>query len=267
MKITLTKYCYRLILILASAGIYHGAAHAGSENYFQIVYDTSSPTIAGMQPDFGYAVYIHADGRRILLDTGTDPDIMEQNLMSAGIDIHGLDLVVVSHNHFDHAGGLKRIRAINPDLPVYLPPNQSFAVDGEIIEDHLWVTPNILVLRGRSDVPTAGISDDLSLVLRGRSGLYVLSTCSHSGVEQIVGRATKISGEPVYYFSGGARLISRPESDTQLVAEALAKHRVQVVSPSHCSLSHRVDRKFRETLGEAVVDSQLGRKVEIVLAK
>jgi len=177
-------------------------------------------------------------------------------------------MVVVSHNHFDHAGGLERIRAMNPNLPVYVPPNQVFPVgDVHVVADHLRVTPNVFVIRGHTIVPTAGISDDLSVVLRSSSGPYVLSTCSHSGVGQIVDRASKLLGEDVYYFSGGARLVHRPEGDTQVVAEALDRRNVQVVSPSHCSLSHRVDRQFRETLGERVRSSQLGKKIEVLLSE
>ena len=265
MKIAFSQHICRVILIISATASYSGPVLADPDNYFQILYDTSEAAISGLKSDFGYSVYIHVDDKRILLDTGTDPDIMEHNLITAGVDIDELDMVVISHNHYDHAGGLKRIRAMNPGVPVYLPPNQVFAVDGQVIEDHLQVTSNILVVRGHADVPTAGISDDLSVVLRSRSGPYVLSTCSHSGVGQIVDRASKLTGEKVYYFSGGARLVYRPEADTQLVAEALEKHKVQVVSPSHCSLSHRVDRAFRENFGESVISSRLGMKIEILL--
>ena len=260
---------FRALLLLTGAGIaWPGHLHAEFQNYFQILYDTSQPVIPGLKSDFGYAVYIQADGKRILLDTGTDPELMEHNLNVAGVEVNELDMVVISHNHFDHAGGLKRVRAINPNVPVYVPPNQAFPVDNvNVVEDHLRVTSNVFVIRGHTDVPTAGISDDLSVVLRSRSGPYVLSTCSHSGVGQIVDRAGKLTGEDVYYFSGGARLISRPEGDTQLVAEALNRRQVQVVSPSHCSLSHRVDKQFREALGDRVQNSKLGMKVEVVLPK
>ncbi|MDH3760174.1 MAG: MBL fold metallo-hydrolase [Gammaproteobacteria bacterium] len=245
-----------------------GILHAEFENYFQILYDTSEPVIPGLKSDFGYAVYIQADGKRILLDTGTDADVMEHNLNVAGVDVNDLDMVVISHNHFDHAGGLERVRAMNPKVPVYVPPNQVFPVnDVHVVVDHLQVTPNVFVIRGHTDVPTAGISDDLSVVLRSLTGPYVLSTCSHSGVGQILDRASKVSAEDVYYFSGGARLAHRPEGDTRLVAEALNRRKVQVVSPSHCSLSHRVEKEFREILGERVRSSQLGKKIEVVLSK
>ena len=256
-----------LLFVLIGTGVgWSGLLHADFQDYFQILYDTSEPAVPGLKSDFGYAVYIHVDGKRILLDTGTDPDVMEHNLAAAGVNVNELDMVIISHNHHDHAGGLERVRAMNPNVPVYVPPDQVFPVyDVQVVEDHLRLTSNVFVIRGHTDVPTGGISDDLSIVLRSRSGPYVLSTCSHSGVGQIVDRAGKVTGEDVYYFSGGARLVHRPKGDTQIVAEALDQRKVQLVSPSHCSLSHRVDKEFRAALGERVQSSQLGKKVEVLL--
>lgn len=259
---------FRVILLAGAGLVWSSHLLAEPGDYFQILYDTSTPTLAELKPGFGYAVYIQADGKRILFDTGADPDTLEHNLSVAGVDLNKLDMVVVSHNHFDHAGGLARVRELNPSVPVYLPPNQIFAVnDGKVVESHLQITPNIFVIHGRSAVSTAGISNDLSIVLRSSSGPYVLSTCSHSGVEQIIDKASQVTGEKVFYFSGGARLVSRPESDTRLVAKSLDRRQVQMVSPSHCSLSHLVDKQLRETLGERVVASRLGEKVEVVLAE
>lgn len=259
---------YQLLLFITIGIAWPGLTLASNDNYFQILYDTSEPAIPGLKPGFGYAVYIHIDGKRILLDTGTDPDIMAHNLITAGVDVNSLDMVVISHNHHDHAGGLQRILELNPALPVYVPPGQVFAVSKvRTIEDNLQITPNLFVIRGHSDKPTAGISDDLSIVIRGQSGAYVLSTCSHSGVAQIIDRAGDITGDDVFYFSGGARLISRPDSDTLAVAETLDQRKVQVISPGHCSLSHRVDRQFRKALGDRIRASQLGRKIPIELPK
>lgn len=257
-----------VLLMALMVAIFSVAAQAEPRGYFQIVYDTSKPTDPKYQTDFGYAVFIHYDGKRILMDTGTNPSIMENNLRVAGIDPATLDMVVMTHNHHDHAGGLKRIRELNPRVPVLIPPGQDFGISSvNVVDEHVHVTPNIFIIRGHTDVPTAGIYDDLSVVLRSASGPYVLSSCSHSGVDHILDRASQVAGEGIYYFSGGSRLIHRPEGDAEKVAKVLAERNVQVVSPSHCNLSHRVDGVFRKQLGARVAGSQLGRKIEVSVSQ
>ena len=41
-----------------------------------------------------------------LVDTGLSPDAMVTNAGRLGLDLSGVHAVVLSHGHFDHAGGL-----------------------------------------------------------------------------------------------------------------------------------------------------------------
>ncbi len=255
----------RLVLLAMLTNVPQFALSAeGNENYFQILYDTSTPISDKFKPDFGYAVYLEFQGKRILLDTGTNAEILAHNIAAAGIDIAKLDAVVMTHDHHDHAGGLAWLRQKNNKVPVYIPPGQSYPVhDGIVIEQNLALSKDLMVIRGHSDVPTAGIYDDLSLAIRTQAGLYVLSSCSHSGVAGIVDRAQQAFNAPVYLFSGGARLIFRDPEDTDTVAQALKTRGVKQISPSHCSLSHAVEGRMRNTLGDSLVASRLGAKVTL----
>ena len=60
--------------------------------------------------EWGFAALVEADGHRILFDTGARPDTVINNAQELGIDLSTVDTVILSHNHFDHTGGLVRLR-------------------------------------------------------------------------------------------------------------------------------------------------------------
>jgi 7,8-dihydropterin-6-yl-methyl-4-(beta-D-ribofuranosyl)aminobenzene 5'-phosphate synthase len=60
--------------------------------------------------EWGYAALVEVDGRKILYDTGANPDIVLKNAATLGIDLSSVQDVVISHNHGDHTGGLITLR-------------------------------------------------------------------------------------------------------------------------------------------------------------
>ena len=60
--------------------------------------------------EWGFAALIEADGHRILFDTGERPDTVLKNAEELGIDLSTVEKVILSHNHFDHTGGLTQLR-------------------------------------------------------------------------------------------------------------------------------------------------------------
>lgn len=64
---------------------------------------------------------IELDGKRIQIDTG--PDFRQQMLLAGGKEIHA---VLITHEHYDHIGGLDDIRPFNfkykKDMPLFTLP-------------------------------------------------------------------------------------------------------------------------------------------------
>jgi 7,8-dihydropterin-6-yl-methyl-4-(beta-D-ribofuranosyl)aminobenzene 5'-phosphate synthase len=60
--------------------------------------------------EWGFAALVEADGRQILFDTGAHPRTVLDNAKELGIDLSGIEEVVLSHNHDDHTGGLVTLR-------------------------------------------------------------------------------------------------------------------------------------------------------------
>ncbi|RLF84315.1 MBL fold metallo-hydrolase [Thermococci archaeon] len=75
--------------------------------------------------------------RRILFDTASYAEPILFNMKLLNINPKTIDMIVLSHNHFDHTGGLLGImKEINKEIPVFAHPNifkVSFATDPEFM--------------------------------------------------------------------------------------------------------------------------------------
>jgi 7,8-dihydropterin-6-yl-methyl-4-(beta-D-ribofuranosyl)aminobenzene 5'-phosphate synthase len=60
--------------------------------------------------EWGYSALVEADGHKILYDTGASPDLALRNAKALHIDLSDVEDVVLSHNHWDHVGGLLTLR-------------------------------------------------------------------------------------------------------------------------------------------------------------
>ena len=70
----------------------------------------------------------YGSSHSLLFDTGPEPDVLLRNVERLGVDLAGIEAIVLSHGHFDHVGALTEaldvIRARNgaTDVPVYVHP-------------------------------------------------------------------------------------------------------------------------------------------------
>jgi len=61
-----------------------------------------------LQKEHGLSLFIEADNKKILFDTGQS-GLFINNAKSLEIDLNNLDYVILSHGHYDHSGGFKRL--------------------------------------------------------------------------------------------------------------------------------------------------------------
>jgi 7,8-dihydropterin-6-yl-methyl-4-(beta-D-ribofuranosyl)aminobenzene 5'-phosphate synthase len=71
--------------------------------------------------EHGLSFYIETEKNKILFDTGQNLAIAN-NAKVLGIDLRQIDSVVLSHGHYDHAGGLKSLVACNRGFTIYAHP-------------------------------------------------------------------------------------------------------------------------------------------------
>ncbi len=83
--------------------------------------NTVAAGIAPLIGEHGLSFLIDTGDRKILFDAGQGLAILG-NASVLGIDLKEIDTVVLSHGHFDHAGGLKKLLSCNTDFTLIAHP-------------------------------------------------------------------------------------------------------------------------------------------------
>ena len=55
----------------------------------------------------GNCTYVETKNHKILIDIGTSSLYVEKSLKSIGVEPSNIDIILITHAHVDHIGGLK----------------------------------------------------------------------------------------------------------------------------------------------------------------
>ena len=126
-------------------------------NSATILFDAFSKN-AKLTKGWGFSSLIEFEGKRILFDAGSNADLFKQNIVHLGIDLKTIDMVVVSHAHYDHLNGIDYLLTINPNVKIYFPDDifwgaqTVFNATGQdsLVKDSL--PPSMRYFDGKGDV-------------------------------------------------------------------------------------------------------------------
>lgn len=69
--------------------------------------------------EHGLSFYVETKRHKLLVDTGAT-DLFMLNAEKLGVDLRQIDLVVLSHGHYDHAGGILAFASLNPSAKIFM---------------------------------------------------------------------------------------------------------------------------------------------------
>ncbi len=228
--------------------------------YDNVVYDER------LTGDWGFAAYIEYGDRVVLFDTGADAAILMNNMGLLGVDVDAIDVIVLSHHHHDHTGGLLGLLQETGITPaVYMPASFSAAIRDPVaalttvvdVTDPVEIVPGIFTTGELG----SGIIEQ-ALVVDTDQGNVVVAGCSHPGIAAMVRRAQEVTGEGTALALGGFHLLSTaPDEIASLISE-LRDLGVQQVGPSHCTGEEAIVM-FAEAYGDDYVESGVGRVIVV----
>ena len=151
-----------------------------------IVYD-NCPAKAGLMTSWGFAALVETEGAApLLFDTGADGATLLYNMKQLAIDPRGIGVIVISHAHSDHTGGLSDILEINKNAEIYVPGSTVVRLPGRKV-----VLVSQPVQISEAVFSTGELQGtEQSLTIKTTKGIVVVAGCSHPGVAEILHAAS-----------------------------------------------------------------------------
>ncbi len=203
---------------------------------------------------WGFSALIEMEEKRILFDFGEAWDALKKNMETAGTSPESIDIAILSHDHWDHNGGLEGFMKENSRSELYLPadfggrevfdaPSWEGEVNGRkavFVRDAMRIAPGIY---SSGALPSDIGLREQAVGIETDRGILAIVGCSHPGVDELVERLGDFG--PVFGVVGGFHGFDRLEY----------LKRFEMVVPTHCTKKRD---EIMEMLGDRALPGGAG---------
>ncbi|MCD6522885.1 MAG: MBL fold metallo-hydrolase [Candidatus Diapherotrites archaeon] len=243
---------------------FEGVSAASGSIRIITLYD-NNPYDERFETGFGYSSLIQAGNNTILFDTGGDSITLLRNMEKAGVKPETINIIVLSHIHGDHTGGLLGLLEHTKAPIVYLP--SSFPQD---FKEKVKTNAKLVEVSAPSEISKGIYSTgelgtwikEQSLIIKSSKGIIIITGCAHPGIVEIVKKAKEITGERVYLVLGGFHLNGASENEIRNIVREFRELGVEKVAPCHCT-GETATKIFKEEYKEYFIENGVGKTVVV----
>jgi len=197
-----------------------------------------------LKADWGFACLIETDEHTILFDTGANGVILLNNMDRLDVKPDEIDMIFISHNHFDHTGGLSAFLNENKNVTIYVPKSlRGIRNVKEIvyIDEPRMLFPHIYTTGELANI-------EQSLIIQTDKGCVIIAGCSHPDMNLIL-NASRAFGK-LYAIIGGLHGFNQFDLFNEL----------SLVCPTHCT---KYKEQIHTTYPDKYIDGGVGKIIEI----
>ena len=254
-------------------------ADTGHKISIIVTYD-NNPCEQGLNTDWGFAAFITGTNKTILFDTGPPTaNSLLDNMQKLAIEPDGIDVVVLSHIHGDHTGGLGSFLEKNSNVTIYLPksfpkkfkdnarnsgakiievnPVRSKTSTSNGVEESEQICENVY-----STGRLGKWIKEQSLIVRTDKGLVIIIGCAHPGIVNIINTVKNLMEDNIFLVMGGFHLEWATKGRIEKIISAFKQLGVRYVGPSHCS-GHKARSLFEKHFGSNYINIGAGKVITL----
>ena len=252
-------------------------ADKGYKISITVTYD-NNPSEQGLETDWGFSAFITGTEKTVLFDTGGGQLLLD-NMEKLAIEPDSIDVVVLSHIHGDHTGGLSGFLEKNANVTIYLPSvfPKRFKDNAR---DHGARIIEVNPVRSKTSISN-GVKESLkicenvystgqlgkwikeqSLIIRTDKGLIVITGCAHPGIVNIVNKAKDLIKDDIFLVMGGFHLEWANKGRIEKIISAFKQLGVRYVGPCHCS-GHKARSLFEKHFGDDYINIGAGKVITL----
>ena len=208
-----------------------------------ILYDTKA--VEGLKTGWGFSCLVEHNMKKILFDTGGDGGILMHNMNALGIKPEEINILFLSHEHYDHVGGVgELLKHTENEMIAFIPASFSGSMK-QLISEHA----KLVEVHGAKEIADGVYTTgelgswlkEQSLVLKTNKGNVVITGCSHPGLDHIIDKAREF-GE-VYGVIGGFHGFNRLDKLKE----------IKFIVPVHCTqMKAEILRMYPESAHEKI---------------
>jgi len=232
-----------------------------------ILYDNTA--LPNIESGWGFSCLVN---EHTLFDTGEAPNPLFHNMSQLHVNPNKIERVVISHDHWDHTGGLWELLKHRKGLLVYACPGVSKRfkdrvkkLKGDLIEvrKFLKIDQNIAITGEIPGTYKGLYMPELALMLTTDRGLTVITGCSHTGIVIMVEKAKELYPDiPINLVFGGFHLLDKNRNTIQSVVKSMQELKVRNVGPTHCT-GKEAQKIFKKSYGNNYIPLTAGRILEL----
>jgi len=208
---------------------------------------------------------------KILFDAGEKGSWLIENMKNLNVDIDKIETIVISHDHWDHRGGLWSILKENSNPKVYVCPNFSKRFTNKVKSYGVQLAEAGKFTPISKNVYTTGEIEgryafrympEQALILEAREGLTLLTGCAHPGIIKIIENVKQHISSNVYLILGGFHLMGKHKKTIEPIVDKFKQLGIKKVAPSHCT-GKNATKIFRKAYGGNFLEVEVGQIIEI----